>query len=197
MSRVSKNIVYNVIGQLFTMILGFVAVKYIFGDLGADALGIIYFTTLLNGLLRMALDMGITSTTMREVSTNYKEEPEYICDLIKTGSLFYWGAFLFFAVLIYLFAPFIVNNWINLTSMDAQTATYVLRVLGIGSLFALPQSLYVSLFKGLQRMEYNNFTNVIVSILRQFGTIFLLFIGGNVFHIIYLYLFIYILQISI
>ena len=44
MSRLSKNIVYNALGQVLLLVLSFVAVKYVFRRLGADALGIIYFT---------------------------------------------------------------------------------------------------------------------------------------------------------
>ena len=43
MSRLKKNIVYNVAGQVSLLVLSFVAVKFIFSDLGEDALGLIYF----------------------------------------------------------------------------------------------------------------------------------------------------------
>jgi len=185
MSRLSKNIIYNLVGQGLLLFLSFVAVKYIFKQLGEDALGIIYFTFTMNALLCAVLEMGICSTTVREVSARFESEPNYIRDLIRTFSLFYWGIYALFGVTIFFLAPVLVEKWINLKTMDPATAIYVLRILGIASLVALPKSLYVSLFRGLQRMEFNNFIDVVTSGLQQFGTILILALGGNLYHVVY------------
>ena len=70
MSRLSKNIVYNFFGQGLLLLLGFVAVKYVFKQLGEDALGIIYFTLTMNSVLCTVLELGISTTTVREVSAH-------------------------------------------------------------------------------------------------------------------------------
>jgi O-antigen/teichoic acid export membrane protein len=185
MSRLSRNVIYNLLGQGLLLVLGFVSVKYIFKRLGEDALGIIYFTAMVNTMLSAVLEMGICSTTVREVSGHLESEPEYIKNLIRTFSLFYWVAYALCGVAIFSLAPVFVEKWINLKTMDSETATYVLRILGIASLVALPKSFYVSLFRGLQRMEFNNFIDVIISGLQQFGTILILVLGGNLFHVVY------------
>ena len=185
MSRLSKNIIYNLLGQGLLLVLGFVAVKYIFKRLGEDALGIIYFTAMMNAMLRAVLEMGICSTTVREVSAHFESEPDYIKNLIRTFSLFYWGAYALFGVVIFFLAPVLVEKWINLKTMDPATAIYVLRILGIASFVALPKSFYTSLLRGLQRMEFNNFIDVVTSGLQQFGTILILALGGNLFHVVY------------
>jgi O-antigen/teichoic acid export membrane protein len=69
--------------------------------------------------------------------------------------------------------------------MNPATAIHVLRILGIASLAALPKSFYVSLFRGIQRMEFNNFIDVATNGLQQFGAILILAHGGNVFHVVY------------
>jgi O-antigen/teichoic acid export membrane protein len=185
MSRLSKNILYNLFGQGLLIVLGFVAVRFIFRQLGEDALGIIYFTLVLNAVLCTALDMGMNSTTVREVSAHSESDPNYIQDLIRTFSLFYWGAYVVLGVVIFFLAPILVEKWINLKTMDMTTATYVLRVLGIASLVALPRSFYVSLFRGLQRMEFNNFIDVATIGLQQFGAILILAFGGSLLHVVY------------
>jgi len=167
------------------MVLGFVAVKYIFKQLGEDALGIIYFTNMINGLICVVLEMGICSTTVREVSAYFRSDTKYIENLIRTFSLFYWIAFVLLGVTIYFLSPILVEKWINLKTMDIATATFVLRALGISSLLSLPKSFYVSLFRGIQRMEFNNINDVITSGLQQFGTILILVAGGNLFHVVY------------
>lgn len=183
MSRLSKNIIYNFCGQGLLLVLGFVAVKYIFKQLGEDALGIIYFTATMNAILCGVLEKGIYSTTVREVSGNFTKEPGYIRDLIRTGSLFCWGVYLFFSIAVYFGAPILVNKWINLTTIDSATAIYILRVLGIASLVAFPLSFYASLLRGLQRMEFNNIIDVSASGLHQFGIVMILIAGGNIFHV--------------
>lgn len=185
MSKLSKNIIYNFFGQGLLLVLGFVAVKYIFKQLGEDALGVIYFTLTMNVVLSAVLEMGICSTTVREISGHFESDPDYIQELIRTFSLFYWVAYALLGIAIYFLAPVLVEKWIHLKTMDIATAIYVLRILGISSLITLPKSFYISILRGLQRMEFNNIIDVAVSGLQQFGTILILAFGGNLFHVVY------------
>ncbi|MCF6147970.1 MAG: oligosaccharide flippase family protein [Candidatus Kuenenia sp.] len=182
-----KNIIYNLFGQAFLIILGFTAVKFIHGDLGDDTLGIIFFTTTLNVILSTALNLGICTTIVREVSKHYHAESDYVHNLIRTASLFYWGFFILISFAIFFTAPILVDKWIILKTIDKQTAVFVLRILGIAAIIALPQSVYQSLFNGIQRMEFNNIINVGATGFRQLGVIFILCLDGNLFQVIYWY----------
>lgn len=185
MSRLSKNILYNLTGQILLAGLGFVAVKYVFKQLGGDALGIIYFTLALNVTLSSVLSMGIGETTVREVSAHFTSEPRYIRDLLRTASWFYWGLYALVAAGLYFGAPLLVHRWINLKTLDPGTAILVLRVLGIASFSALPRALYVSILRGLERMEFNNVIDVATSALQQCGTIVVLLYGNGLMSVVY------------
>ncbi len=185
MSKLIKNIVYGFIGQGLLLILGFISVKYVFKQLGEDALGIIYFTLMVNAVLVAALEMGICSTSTREVAVHLNDDPIYVSSLIRTTSLFYWGAYVLLGVCIYFGAPFLVERWIHLKTMDAVTATRVLQILGVAALVALPRSLYTSIFRGMQRLEFNNIIDVVTSALQQFGTIFILVFSGGLLGVVY------------
>lgn len=185
MSRLSKNIIYNLFGQGLLLVLGFISVKYIFKQLGEDALGIIYFTAVMNVALTGVLNKGIYATTVREVSAHFNDEPGYIRDFIRTGSLFTWSVYIFLGMMVYFGAPILVEKWINLKTIDSATATSILRILGISTLISFPRSFYASLLRGLQRMEFNNFIDVGTGGLQQFGTILILTSGGNLFHVVY------------
>jgi O-antigen/teichoic acid export membrane protein len=165
------------------MVLGFVAVKYIFRQLGEDALGIIYFAIAASAVLSSMLEMGIGATTIREISARGANEPEYIVDLIRTGSLFFWSIYAFFAVVLLLGAPAIAHHWIKLRTLAPEAAIRVLRVIGVASLVAFPRTLYVSILRGLQRMEFNNLIDVGTSGLQQFGTIVILLLGGGLMQV--------------
>src|SRR2546427_12057283 len=112
MLKVSRNIISNLVGQGLLLILGLVAVKYVFKQLGEDAVGIIYFSLTMNAVLCGVLEMGICITTVREVSAHNDNEPGYIRDLIRTTSLFYWGLYLLLALVVWLCAPYVVQSWI-------------------------------------------------------------------------------------
>lgn len=183
MSRVSKNILYNLFGQGLLIVLNFVAVKFIFKQLGQDALGIIYFTLTLNALLTALLALGINETTVREVAAFHEEDPGYIRHLLQTASFFYWGFYLLAAAVLYASAPWLVTKWINLDTLNPATATLVLRVLGVATLSALPRSLFASILRGIQRMEFTNLIDVGVSALQQFGAIVVLFLGGGLIQV--------------
>ncbi len=187
MSKIAKNITYNLFGQSLLIVLGFVAVKFIFKRLGEDALGIIYLAAAINAIFCSMFEVGICSTTIREVSAHHKTDPGYIHDLIRTFSLFYWIFYLGFALAVFFFAPVLVQKWIILKTMDAPTAVHILRVMGMASFLALPKSFYVSLFVGLERMEFNNTIDVLTTGLQQAGTILILTLGGSLFQVVYWY----------
>ena len=102
MSKLSKNIIYNLLGQGLVVIISLVAIKYIFKQLGGDMLGIIYFSLAFSTVLYAVLEVGICSTTIREVAAHSESEPEYIRGMIKTASLFYWSAYCLLAIIIWL-----------------------------------------------------------------------------------------------
>lgn len=178
-SSSSRNIAYNVLGQGAQLVLSLVAVKLVFARLGEDAVGIIYFSLTLNAVVGAILDMGIGATTTREVASHLDQEPRYIRDLIRTTSLFYWCGYVLLGAAIWLTAPYLVEKWLILESLDAATAIQAVRILGVGALLGLPRSLYVGLFRGLQRMEFNNLIDVAVAGLQQLGIIAVLLLGGG------------------
>jgi len=185
MSRLSRNILANLLGQGLVLVLGFVAVRYVFTRLGADALGIIYFSITLSAVLYSVLEMGIGSTVVREISAHVHDEPGYVRELIRTASLFYWGAYGLLVVVVYLGAPLLVGKWINLKDLDAATASRMVQILGIGTLTVLPRSLYDSVLRGFQRMEFNNLIEVATLGLQQFGIVLILVLGGGLMPVIY------------
>lgn len=166
------------------MVLGFISVKYVFTELGRDALGIIYFSILFNAMACSALELGVSATTVREVSGHFKKEPEYIRALVRMGSLFYWSSFIILGLIIYFLAPLLVDRWITLDTMEPLLAVKLLRILIISALVALPKTFFVSLVRGLQRMEYNNLIDVATIGLQQLGIIIIIIFGGSVFSVV-------------
>lgn len=185
MSRVGRNVLYNVTGQGLLLLLGLVAVRFVFRQLGADALGIIYAAATVSAVLSGVLELGVSATIVREVAGNAVGNPAYVREIIRTSSTLYWLVYLLVAIVIFFAAPVFVHRWLHLQSMDPKVATEVLRVLAISAMLILPRLLYTSVLRGLQRMVFNNVIDVSVSGLQQVGIILILANGGGVFQVAY------------
>jgi O-antigen/teichoic acid export membrane protein len=180
MSRLGRNILYNAGGQTLVLAIGFVAVRLIYRDLGEDAVGLIFFSLTLSSVIAGAMDLGISSTIVREVAAHAGRRPEYTNRLVSTATLFYWATYLVLVVLVSLGAGTIARHWLNFGSLDPAIAETSLRTLGFGSLLALPRSLYASLFRGLQRMGVINTIDVASTALQQAGLVATVGLGGGI-----------------
>lgn len=185
MSGLSKNITYNVLGQGLSLLLGFVAVRFVFRSLGGDALGLIYFSLAFSAALSVVLQLGICQSAVREVASHHADRPEYIESFIRTSSLFYWTGYLTLAIVAYTLAPYLVYHWVKLDSLDAPTAVRILRILSLGALVGLPGGLYKSLLVGLQRLDLTNVIDVSAKGLQQGGIFLILLMHGSLFDVVY------------
>jgi O-antigen/teichoic acid export membrane protein len=181
MTRLTKNLIYNVVGQGLVLVLSLIAVRFIFRRLGVDTFGIIFFNIVLTSVLAGVMELGISSTLVREVSSRFDSEPTYIRDLIRTASALYWAVGLLLVAIIWITAPLLVTHWLNLKTIDPGTATKTLRILSGTALVVLPRSLYTSLFRGRQMMALNNSIDVVVAAAQQSGILLLLLVGGHVY----------------
>jgi O-antigen/teichoic acid export membrane protein len=161
------------------MFSAMVAVRLIFRNLGEDALGVIYFTWALNSVLCGALEMGVSSTVVREVAVHRHDDPAHVNGLVRTASAIYWFLYLILAMGIFFAAPTLVHHWIQLTSMTPDLAVAAIRILGIAAVTVLPRSLYASILRGLEKMEINNTIDAALSIVQQAGVAVILFLRGD------------------
>lgn len=184
MSRLAKNVLYNVAGQGVVLLLSLIAVRFIFRRLGDDVFGIIYFNLALTALLTSALELGLSSTTVREVSSHFDNDRVYVRDLIRTASLFYWTVGLLLLGVIWVIAPLLVEHWINLKAIETGAAVSMIRILSPVTAVALPKVLYTSLFRGRQMMGANNLIDVLTAVAQQAGIVLILVVGGSVFQVV-------------
>jgi O-antigen/teichoic acid export membrane protein len=118
---------------------------------------------------------------VREVSSQIDAEPGYVRTLIRTASTLYWAAGLVLVALIWVTAPFLVSHWVNLRSIDPQTAANLLRIMSATSLVALPRGLYASVIRGRQMMHLSNAIDVGSALAQQAGILVILLVGGRVY----------------
>lgn len=170
------------------LFLGFWGVRLVFLRLGDEALGILYFVVALYSVLTPILDLGVSSTMVREVASHLQTDPPYVIRLIRTSTLFYWCSYALLALVVYLVAPWLVSRWITLRTLNPGVAVSALRLLALSLLLALPRSFYSNLLRGIERMEFNNGIDVGIVALQQGGIVLIVMLGGGLIEISYCYL---------
>jgi O-antigen/teichoic acid export membrane protein len=181
MSRVSKNLIYSLTGQSLVLVVSLVAVRFIFRRLGDDVFGILIFNSVMIIVLSSALELGVSSTIVREISSWMNSEGDYVRRLIRTASAFYWGSGILLVIVIWITAPILVRHWINLRTLDPQTATTLLRLMSGTALVILPRALYGSVCRGMQMMHLNNGIDVGAAFTQQAGTLVALLAGAGAY----------------
>lgn len=197
MSRVSRNIIFNLAGQALIVALGFMGTRLVFLRLGEESLGILYFALAVYAVFTPIVDLGVSSTIVREVAAHRDTDQDYIVSLVQTGTLFYWCSYALLAAAMWLAAPWLVSHWISLKSLRMNVAVECLRVLAASLLLMLPRSLYANLLRGVERMELNNAVDVATMALQQGGTIVIVVFGGGLVVISYCYLISFVLNIIV
>jgi O-antigen/teichoic acid export membrane protein len=185
MSRLSKNILSNVLGQGLSLVVSFAAVRLVFRRLGGDALGLIYFNQSISVALMLALELGICKTTVREVASHYSDDPHYIRQLIGTATSLYWSAYILLSSLAYVAVPPLIRHWVHLESLNQFGATRVMRILIFGTLLSLPRGLYDSLLLGLERMSHTNVLRVGIAAAQPLGIFLVLLFHGSLLVVAY------------
>jgi len=180
MSRLTRNIAYNLLGQAALLLLGLIAVRLIFRRLGPEVFALILFAQTVGIVLTAVLDLGISSITVREVAAHAEDDPAYVRDLLRTAASLYWGAYVVLLLAVVVGAPLLVTKWLNPGSMSPESASRLIQMLCAGSLLVLPRVLYGSLCRGLQRMVFNNVVEVGGIAIQQLGIVAILAAGGDV-----------------
>jgi O-antigen/teichoic acid export membrane protein len=178
-SRLSRNILYNGAGTGLTLLLSFVVVKFVYSRLGSDALGLIYLNTTLTLLVLAGLELGISVTTVREISVHHRSDPSYVTTLIRSASAIYWSLTALAGAILFFSAPWLVQHWLNLRELDPPKATVALQILAVAAVLTLPKVLYTSLFRGRQLMGINNGIDVGMSTVQQIGTVAIIAAHGD------------------
>lgn len=193
-SKVTRNSLYNLFGQSAMLLVGFLAARVLFRGLGEDAFGLILFATTLNAVLSNLLDLGLMATTVRAIAV-HRRDARYLSAYVRTVTTLYWSTYAVLVCGAYLAAPIIVTHWIHLSTLPPETARVALWLLLTGAFSSVLRNLYSGIFRGLQRMEFNNLIDVGMNVLQQAGAIVLLLLGEGLMAVAVWMLFTYLLAV--
>lgn len=165
MSVVRRNIVANIAGKGWAVVLSLAVVPVYIRVLGIEAYGLIgVFLTLI--ALFSLLDVGIGTAFTRQLARYSVEEGSALSmrSLLRTLEIVYWVVGVAIGALVVWIAPWVAGYWIKPAAIGADTIEETLVLMGIAVACQWPRSLYAGGLTGMQRqVALNGVASVIVT----------------------------------
>jgi len=177
MSRLAVNVVANLVGQGWSVLLSLVVVPLYLRLLGIEAYGLIGFYFMLQGLAQV-LDLGLSPTMNREMA-RYSAQPEKAPearDLVRTLEVAYWAIGIGIGAGIVMAAPFIARHWLQASVISEGDVRQALMLMGLLVAVQWPLSFYGSGLMGLQKQVLCNVVAIPVSTVSNGGAVLLLWL---------------------
>jgi O-antigen/teichoic acid export membrane protein len=159
-TTVKRNVIYNILGGSWAILLNLLAARVIIRQLGPEAYGLASFGTTLQVLFAL-FDLGVSITVTREVATDTSESHRQSHRLVQTAVSIYWMVAGCIGLVLVIAAPWIVRHWFTFKTLDLDTATTAFRGLSLATAFNWPMAAYVSTLTGMQRLGAVNRVRVI------------------------------------
>ncbi len=182
MSRIRGNIVANVIGRGWSVILGIAILPLYVRFLGAEAYGLVGLYASISAICSL-FDAGISASLGRELARVGVSDTagKQTADLVRTAEVIYAGIGGVLGGAIVLAAPWIVTRWLNLRELNPDDATRAVRLMGLYFVLQWPTGLYLAALAGLQRQVEANVVTLLGTTLRGAGSVLVLWkISSNI-----------------
>jgi O-antigen/teichoic acid export membrane protein len=164
MSNIKHNSFFGLLG--FVIPTGVVLVSYpvLIHHLGASSFGIYILATSISGTLAF-LDFGISAATLKFVAEDVaKGDYKAAANVIVASLIFYGGLGVLGAIAIWVLSPWLILIFSVATSMQGD-AIIVFRLASIQFAIFFITTVFISLFKGLQRFQLSTVILSLLSIL--------------------------------
>jgi O-antigen/teichoic acid export membrane protein len=193
---ISRNIVANFIGTLWTGAMGPLLVSVYVHFLGIEAYGLVGILTTLQ-LLFTLLDLGLSTTINREMArlSVRQQGPEMARDLVRTAEILYWSSAVVIGAVTLLLSPLIAHDWLRPQALSPAAIQQAFFVMGLILAFQFPFALYSGGLMGLQRQVLLNVIIVGATTVRGLGSILVLWLVAPTIQTFFLWQFVsYVLQ---
>ena len=143
-------------GRIWSIVANLLFVPVYLAHLGGEAYGLVVFYLTLFATIA-ALDAGLGSVLTRQVSIRrFSNETGAardfrILDLARTVEIILIGIAALIATVILTIAPWIVNHWLNISSLSRSDATTSVRLMGVIVAVQWPAIAYQGALVGLER----------------------------------------------
>jgi O-antigen/teichoic acid export membrane protein len=166
-TRLSRNVVANVIGVGWNGVLTVVATPWYIALLGMEGYGLIGFWLVLQAVLSL-LDLGLGATVLREfaASDGQPQDTGRRQDLLLTLEYVYWPAAALLAAVLFVGGGWVAQHWLNVNAFAEISVARAIQWMAIAIGLQFPNALYFSGLAGLQRQGTLNLLQIAGNTLR-------------------------------
>ncbi|EPN13796.1 polysaccharide biosynthesis protein, partial [Pseudomonas syringae pv. actinidiae ICMP 19070] len=167
---VIRNTVLNYSGQAYVLLVGILIMPFYLRHLGAEAYGLIGFFTLLQAWLQL-LDAGLSPSLVRAVAQQQSlpAGEQSLGRLLRSFELIFLPLAAFSGLFIVAASAWIATHWLNANTLQPETLTHCIALMGVIIALRLYSTLYKSGIQGLEQHAWLNAANVSIATLRYFG----------------------------
>ena len=168
-----KNILFNLIGKLWSIFSIFFFIPIYIKYLGFESYSVISFTLIIAGFLAF-LDGGLTATLSREFarkdnSLNKKKQ------IFKTIESSYLLIISLCIIIVFGLSDFISNSWLKLDNLNSNDVSYFIKIISFGIGFEMLFRLYTGGLFGLEDQVKANIYLIAWGLVRNGLVIVLIF----------------------
>ena len=175
MSIVRRNIIANIAGSAWALLVSLAAVPFYIRFLGIEVYGLIGLFLSLTAIFSL-LDLGLRTTLNRklaQLSVQPGTEQE-MRDLLRTLEIIYWTIGVAIGLSVALLAPLVAAYWIKPQQLSMETATRALTMIGLVIACQWPLALYSGGMMGLQKQVTLNVVVSAFATVRSLGAVLVL-----------------------
>lgn len=173
-NKITKNVIANTIGKLWTALASIAFVPIYISLLGEEAYGVVTFFAVMQSVLNI-MGVGLQKTLRREfANTNEVDvfaQNERKYKLLRSAELIY---FVICGVIIFICttgSSFIANQWLNYETLLPSDVSLTISLMGTSIGFQLVANLYLGCIFGLDYQGEANLLQVIWTSLKHVGVI--------------------------
>jgi O-antigen/teichoic acid export membrane protein len=177
MSRLTHNILANLVGNVWTALMSLAFIPLYISFMGIEAYGLVgLFATLL--AISALLDMGMSNALSREMArlSVHSDRVREMRDLVRTLEVFCWAVAVVIGVAVVLVAPAMAHHWLNSVQLPPEVIESALVIMGGAMACQWPFGFYSGGLLGLQRQVLLNAIVVSMATLRGVGAVLVLWL---------------------
>lgn len=177
MSRLAANILANLAGQGWSIVISLLVIPFYIKLMNIEAYGLIGFYGTLQ-TLSLVLDLGLSTTMNREMArySDRSEKAQEARDLVRTLEVGYWAIGISIGLGLVIAAPLIAHHWLKTSAISVADVQRALILMGILMALQWPIGLYGSGLMGLQKQLVLNIVAISMSAVGSGGAVLVLWL---------------------
>lgn len=173
-NAITKNVIFNTVGKIWTVVASLVFVPVYIKLLGEEAYGIVTFFAVMQSVLNL-MGVGLQKTLRREFAnskdSNSLSQNQRKYKLLRSSELVYFFVCLLIILICSFGSSFISNQWLNYETLNPNDVSLTISLMGGSIGFQLIANLYLGCIFGLDYQGEANIFQVIWITLKNAGVI--------------------------